>query len=112
MYQGFKHPHLDTLRNVMDSKPAMPLPNYSLTIHSPYRWKPELAGLTTLLLMESEDADLPIPLCDALSLIATSEPVKQVDIFREVTRKSRSWVGRGTCSRRSSRKSMARCWRT
>ena len=33
----FKHPHLDTLRYVVDSKPAMALPNYSLTSHSPYR---------------------------------------------------------------------------
>ena len=32
----FKHPHLDTLRYVVDSKPAMALPNYPLTSHSPY----------------------------------------------------------------------------
>ena len=50
----FKHPHLDTLRYVVDGKPAMALPNYSLTSHSPYRWKPELVGLTTPVLMESE----------------------------------------------------------
>ena len=79
----FKHPHLDTLRYVVDSKPAMALPNYSLTSHSPYRWKPELVGLTTPVLMESEDAVLPLPMCHALPLIGTSEPVKQVDIFRE-----------------------------
>ena len=65
----FKHPHL---------------PNYSLTSHSPYRWNPELVGLTTPVLMESEDAVLPLPICHALPLIGTSEPVKQVDIFREV----------------------------
>ena len=79
----FKHPHLDTLRYVVDSKPAMALPNYSLTSHSPYRWKPELVGLTTPVLMESEDAVLPLPMRHALPLIGTSEPVKQVDIFRE-----------------------------
>ena len=79
----FKHPHLDTLRYVVDSKPAMALPNYSLTSHSPYRWKPELVGLTTPLLMESKDAVLPLPMCHALPLIETSEPVKQVDIFRQ-----------------------------
>ena len=62
----------------------MHLPNYSLTSHSPYRWKPELVGLTTPVLMESEDAVLPLPMCHALPLIGTSEPVKQVDIFREV----------------------------
>ena len=33
----FKHPHLNLLRYVVDSKPAMALPNYSLTNHSPYR---------------------------------------------------------------------------
>ena len=80
----FKHPHLDTLRYVPDSKPAMSPPNYSLTSHSPYRWKPELVGLTTPVLMESEDAVLPLPMCHGLALIGTSEPVKQVDIFREV----------------------------
>ena len=79
----FKHPLLDTLRYVVDSKPAMALPNYSLTSHSPYRWRPELVGLTTPVLMESEDAVLPLPMCHALPLIGTSEPVKQVDIFRE-----------------------------
>ena len=79
----FKHPHLDTLRYVVDSKPAMGLPNYFLTSHSPYRWKPELVGLTTPVLMDSEDLVLPIPLCHALPLIGTSEPVKLVDIFRE-----------------------------
>ena len=78
----FKHPHLDTLRYVVDSKPAMALPNYYLTSHSPYRWKPELEGLTTPVLMESEDAVLPLPVCHALPLIGTSEPVKHVDIFR------------------------------
>ena len=31
----FKHPHLDTLRYLVGSKPAMSLPNYSLTSHSP-----------------------------------------------------------------------------
>ena len=79
-----KHPHLDTLRNVVHSKPAMSLANYSLTNHSPYRWKPELVGLTAPVLMESEDLVLPIPMCHALPLIATSKPVKQVDVFREV----------------------------
>ena len=79
----FKHPHLDTLRYVVDSKPAMALPNYSLTSHSPYRWKPGLVWLTTPVLMESEDAVLPLPMCHALPLIGTSEPVKRVDIFRE-----------------------------
>ena len=71
----FKHPHLDTLRYVVDSKPAMALPNYSLISHSPYCWKPELVGLTTPVLMESEDAFLPLPMCHALPLIGTSEPV-------------------------------------
>ena len=79
----FKHPHLDTLRYVLHSKPAMALPNYSLTSHSPYRWKPELVGLTTPVLMASENAVLPLPMCHALPLIGTSAPVKQVDIFRE-----------------------------
>ena len=69
----FKHPHLDTLRYVVDSKPAMSLPNYSLTSHSPYRWKPELLGLSTPVLMESEEAVLPLPMCHALPLIGTSE---------------------------------------
>ena len=78
-----RHPHLNTLRYVVDSKPAMSLPNYSLTSHSPYHWKLELVGLTTPV-MESEDAVLPLPKCHALPLIGTSDPVKQVDIFREV----------------------------
>ena len=69
---------------MVDSKPTMALPNYSLTSHSPYRLKPELVGLTTPVLMESEDAVLPPPMCHALPLIWTSEPVKQVDIFGEV----------------------------
>ena len=68
---------------MVDSEPAMALPNYSLTSHSPYRWKPELVGLTRPVLMESEDAVLPLPICHALPLIGTSAPVKQVDIFRE-----------------------------
>ena len=80
----FKHPNLETLRYVVDSKPAMSLPSYSLTSHSPYNWKPELVGLTTPVLMESEDAVLPLPMCHALPLIGTSEPVQQVDVFREV----------------------------
>ena len=80
----FKHPQLDTLRNVVDSKSAMSLPNYSLTSHSPCRWKPELVGLTTPVLMESEASVLPIPMCHALLLIGTSKPVKQVDVFWEV----------------------------
>ena len=49
-----KRPHLDTLRNVADSKPAMYLPVHSFTSHCPYCWKPELVGLTTPVLMESE----------------------------------------------------------
>ena len=80
----FKHPHLDALRNVVDRKPAMSLSNYYLTSHSPYRWKPQLVGLTTPVLMESEDSVLHIPMCHALPLIGTSEPVKQADIFREL----------------------------
>ena len=60
----FKQTHSDTLRNVVDSKDTMSLPNYSLTSHSPYRWKPEL--------IESEDTILPIPMCHALPLIGTS----------------------------------------
>ena len=83
----FKHPYLDTLRYVVDSKPAMALPNDSLTSHSRYRCKPELVGLTTPGLMESKDAVLPLPTCHALPLIGTSEPVKQVDIFREANEK-------------------------
>ena len=35
------------------------------------------------MLIKSEDAVLPLPICHALPLIGTSEPVKQVDIFRE-----------------------------
>ena len=79
----FQHPHLDTLRNVVDIKPAMSLPNYSLTRHSPQCWKPELVGLTTKELMQSEDSALPISMCHALLLIGTREPVKQLDVFRE-----------------------------
>ena len=70
---------------MVDSKPAMSLPNYSLTSHSPYRWKPELVGLTTPVPVESEDAVLPIPMCHALPPIGTSEPVKQVCVFRELS---------------------------
>ena len=36
-----------------------------------------------MVVMESEDAVLPLPMCHALPLIGTSEPVKQVDIFQE-----------------------------
>ena len=72
----FKHLHLDTLRNVVDSKPAVSLPNYSLASRSPYCRKPELVGLTTPVLMESEGSVLPIPMCHALPLIGASEPVK------------------------------------
>ena len=43
-----------------------------------------LVGLTTPVLMDSEDAVLPLPMCHALPLIGTSKPVKQVDIFGEV----------------------------
>ena len=82
----FKQPHVNTLRNVVDGKPAMSLPNYSLASHPPYRWKPEHVGLTTLVLMESEDSVLPIPMCHARPLVGTSEPVKQVDAFREVNK--------------------------
>ena len=39
----------------------MSLPTYSLTSNSPYRWKPKLVGLTTPVLMDSEDAVLPLP---------------------------------------------------
>ena len=80
----FKHPHLDTLRYVVDSKPAMSVPNYSLTRHFPYRWKPELPGLTTPMLMESEDAAFHLLMCHDLPLIGTSEPVQHVEIFPEV----------------------------
>ena len=79
-----KHPHLDTLCNVVDSKPAMSLPNYSLTSHSPYHRKPKLVGLTTLVLMESEDSVVPIPMCHTLPLMRTRKPVKQVEVFREM----------------------------
>ena len=78
-----KQPHLDTLRYMVESRPAMALSNYSLTSHSPYRWKPQLVGLTTPVLMGSEDAVLPLPMCHALRLVGTSEPEKEVDIFRE-----------------------------
>ena len=78
---SFKHPYPDTLRYVVDSKLATALPNWSPTSHSPYRWKPELVGWTTPMLVESEDAVLPLPMCHALSLIGTSKPVKQVNIF-------------------------------
>ena len=80
---GTQTPDTRHLRYVVDIKPAMALPNYSLTSHGPYRWQPELVGLTTPVLMESEDAVLPLPMCHALPLLATSELVKQVDIFRE-----------------------------
>ena len=40
-------------------------------------------GLTTPVLMEREDAVLPLPMCHALPLIGTRKLVKQVDIFRE-----------------------------
>ena len=33
----FKNPYIDTLRNMVDNKPAISLPNYSLASHSPYR---------------------------------------------------------------------------
>ena len=72
----FKHPHLDTLRNVVDSKPAMSLPNSSIASHSPYRCKPELVGWTTSVLMDSEDSVLPLRMCHALPLIGISEPVR------------------------------------
>ena len=62
----------------------MSLPTYSLASHSPHRWKPKLVGLTTLVLMESEDSVLPIPMCHALPLVGTIEPGKQVDAFRGV----------------------------
>ena len=42
-------------------------------------------GLTTPVLMHSEYAVLPLPMCHARPLIGTSEPMKQVDIFREVS---------------------------
>ena len=80
----FKHTHLDTLRNMVDNNPAMSLPNYHFASHYPYRWKPELVGLTTPVLMKSEDSVLPFPICHALPLIQTSEPVKHVDVFWEV----------------------------
>ena len=80
----FKHPHPHTISNVVDSKPPMALPHYSLTSHSPYCWRPELVGLTMPVLMVSEDSVLSIPMCHALPLIGTSGPVKQVDIFRKV----------------------------
>ena len=44
----FKHSHLDTLQYVVDSKPAMALPNYSLNSYSPYRWKPSAPVRTWL----------------------------------------------------------------
>ena len=81
----FKHPHISSLRKVVDSKPTMSLQNYSLTTHSPYRGKPELVGLTTPVLMECKDSVLAIPMCHTLLLIGTSEPVKQVDVFHEVS---------------------------
>ena len=56
----FQHPHLDTLRNMVDSKPAMSLPNFCLARHSLYRWKLDLVWLTTPVLMESEDSVLPL----------------------------------------------------
>ena len=36
----FKHLHLDTLGNMMDSKSSMSLPNYSLTSHVPFVNRP------------------------------------------------------------------------
>ena len=69
---------------MVNGKPAISLPNYSLASHSPYGWKPELMGLTSSVLMGSEDWVLPIPMCRTLTLIGTSEPVKQVVAFREV----------------------------
>ena len=108
----FNHTQLDTLRNVVDSKPAMSLPNYSLTSNSPYRWKPGLMGLTTPVLMEGKDSVLPITMCHALPLIGTSEPVKQADVFRERDHDLSQLDQSGTCSMRSSWRRMARCWRT
>ena len=92
----FKHPDLNTLRNVVDSKPAMSCHNCSLTGHSPYRWKPAFVGLPTPVLMESEDVVLLIPMCHALPLIGTSEPLKQVDVFREVNEDVSRWIRRAT----------------
>ena len=77
-------PPPDTLRYVVDSKPVMSVPNYSLTSRSPYRWKPGLVGLTTPVLMESKDVVLPLWMCHTVLLIGKSEPVKQVDIFPEL----------------------------
>ena len=70
---------IHTFSNVVNSRPAMSLANYSLTSHSPYRWKPESAALTTPLLMESEDSVLRIPVCPALQLVGTTESDKQGD---------------------------------
>ena len=80
--------------------PAMSLPNHSLTSQPPYRCKPELVRLTTPVLMESEDAVLPIPMRHALPLIGTRESVKQADIFREVNEERSELGGPGTSSRR------------
>ena len=78
----FKHPKFHTLRNALDGKAPMSIGIYSLASHSPYRWKPELVGLTTPVVMESKDSVVPIPKCHALPLIGTSEPVKQVEALR------------------------------
>ena len=80
----FKHPHLDTLCYVVDSKPAMCLPSYSLTSQSPHCWKAELVGLTRPVVMESEDAVLPLAMCHALPLIGTREPVEKLREVNEV----------------------------
>ena len=47
----FKHPLLNTLRYVVDNKPAMARPTHFLTSQSPYRCKPEPVGLTTPVLL-------------------------------------------------------------
>ena len=77
----FKHPNLDTLCNMVDSKPTMSLPNNSVASHSSYCWTPQLVGLTTPVPMKSDDYVLPIPMCHTVPLIGTSTLVKQVDAF-------------------------------
>ena len=93
----FKHPHLDTLRNVVVSKPATSLPNDSLTSRSTYRWKPELVALSTPRLIEREDSVLPTPMCHAVPLIGTSESVKQVDVLPKVNEEPSELGQTGLC---------------
>ena len=76
-----RHPHLDALRNTVYSRPTMSLPNCSLTSHSLCCCKPELVGMTTPVLTESEDSVLALPVRHTVPLIGSRTPVEQVELF-------------------------------